>query len=314
MPRVAAFIALAALALTLAGDVAGAQEGVDLAFKFTPGEVMEYDIGMSGSGGLRAPDGESARMGLRGNLRLKVTVAQVLPDGNARLQLLIPSADMSVTVGPQNARLAYSNGRVRWYADGREQAPPDADITEVPLLGVPLEFVASPKGQVLDVVMPEIAALAGATQMAPGLSAPQIEHLGDPMFPDHPVAVGETWRRSVQVSPFGPAMPMTVTSSRTLDSYTEQGGIGLARISGHTEARLRVSRMNIGPPDSGATLSVPEMRETITSTEFFNPTAGQLVQAYYDVSFVTSISFSGGEEGPQEAGLDARLHVTIQAR
>jgi hypothetical protein len=314
MSRVVGFIALAGLALTVAGDSATAQEGVDLAFKFTPGEVMDYDISMSGSGGLRAPDGDSARMGLQGNLRLKVTVAQVLPDGNARLQLLIPDADIRVTIGAQSARLAYSNGRVRWYADGREQAPPDADITQVPLLGVPLEFVASPKGQILDVVLPEIAALAGVTQMAPGLSTPQLEHLGDPMFPDHPVVVGETWRRSVQVSPFGPTMPMTVTSSRTLDSYTDQGGIGLAKISGHTEARLRVSRMSVGPPDSGATLSVPEMRETITSTEFFNPTAGQLVRAHYEVAVVTSISFSGAEEGPQEAGLDARLHATIQAR
>ncbi len=314
MSRVACLVALAGLALTAAGGAASAQEQVDLAFQFTPGEVMDYDLTMSGSGELRAPDGELAAMGLQGSLRLKVTVAEVLPDGNARLQVLVPNADLRLTIGSQSARLVYANGRVRWYADGREQAPPEADINQVPLLGVPLELVVSPRGQMLDVVLPDIADLAGMEKMAPGLGAPQLKDLGDPLFPDHPVAVGETWRRSIQVTPFGPTMPLTVTSSRTLDSYTEQGGIGLARISGYTDARLRASAMPVGPADSGMALSVPEMRERITSTEFFNPTAGRLVRAHYALSFVTNMSFSGGNEGQQEVGVEARLNATIQAR
>jgi hypothetical protein len=314
MSRITRLLILSALAVIALGGGAVAQEEVDLAFKFTPGDVMDYDITMSGSGGLRAPDGELAAMGLQGNLRLSITVAEALPDGNARLQLLMPSADIRVTVGPQRARLVYSNGQIRWYSDGREQAPPDVDMSQAPMLGVPLEFLASPKGQILDVLLPEIADLAGMGQMVPGLGPPQFKNLGDPMFPDHPVKVGETWRRSVQVSPFGPQMPVTVTSSRTLDSYADQGGIGLAKISGHAEARLRANPMTVGPEDAGMTVSVPEMRETITSTEFFNPTAGRLVRAHYDVSFVTNVSFSGAGEGPQEAGLEARLHATIQAR
>ena len=314
MARCALLLLLSAFVLLVAATVARAQDAVDLSFKFAPGDVMEYDITMSGSGGLRAPDGEFAAMGLRGNLRLKVTVAEVLPDGNARLHLLMPSADIRATVGPQRARLAYSNGRVRWYADGREQAPPDADMSQVLVLGVPLEVVVSPKGQILDVVLSEILNLAGMEQIAPGFGKPQLRNLGEPLFPEEPVKVGNTWRRSIQISPFGPAMPVTVTTSRTLDSYADQGGVGLAKISGYGEARLRANPMNVGPPESTVTVAVPDMRETITSTEFFNPSEGRLVRADYNVSFVTRIAFSGGAEGQQEAGLEARLHATIQAR
>ncbi len=314
MSGTARVLFLSAVALVCLTRTAAAQEEVDLALKFTPGEVMDYDITVSGSGGVRAPDGEVAAMGLQASLRLQVSVAQVLPDGNARLQLVIPNADVSVTMGAERARLTYSNGRVRWYANGQEKPPPDADLAQVPVLGVPLEFLASPRGQILDVVLPAMPDLAEMAQVPPGLRAPQLKDLGEPMFPERPVKVGETWRRSVQMSPLGPAMPLTVTSSRTLDSYTEQGGIGLAKISGYTEARLRASPMTVGPAESGVTVSVPEMRETITSTEFFNPTEGRLVRAHYAMSFVASISFAGAEQGPQEAGVEARLNATIQAR
>jgi len=302
------FVALAAV------TGAAAQEGVVLAFTFTPGDVQEYDVSFSGSGGLRAPDGELAAMGMQGSCRLRLTVAEVLPDGSARLALLLQRADLHMTIGEDRARFSFANGRVRWYANGREQAPPDADIAQVPMVGVPLEFIASPRGQILDVILPNVQNLSGMQQMVPGLGTPQLKNLGEPLFPDKPVQVGETWRRSVSVMPLGPTMPVTVTTSRTLDSYSGVAAMGLAKISGYSETTFRANPMTVGPAESQMTVSMPEMKQTLTSTEFFNVTEGRLVRADYISSLVTRVSFAAGGQGQQEAGLEARFSATVQAR
>jgi hypothetical protein len=151
-------------------------------------------------------------------------------------------------------------------------------------------------------------------QMAPGLGAPNLDNLGEPLFPDHPVEVGETWRRSVSVFPFGPTLPVTVTSSRTLDSFTSEGGLALAKISGHTQSTVRLDQMGFGPEGGQVSVSVPEMTHRVTSTEFFNTNEGKLVRADYIASTVVRMQFSAGDQGQQEAGLDARLTMTVQAR
>jgi len=308
--RLVCFSVLFALAAT----AAGAQEGVVLAFKFTPGDVQRYDISFSGSGGLRAPDGEMAAMGMQGSCRAKVTVGEVLPDGSARLALLLERAEVQMTIGDQRGRFSFANGQVRWYANGREQAPPDADISQMPMIGAPLEFIASPRGQILDVILPQMQELAGMQQMAPGLGKPQLKNLGEPLFPDKPVQIGETWRKSVTAMPLGPTMPVTVTTSRTLDSYSGVEAMGLAKISGYSETTLRMNPMTVGPAESQVTVSMPEMRQTLTSTEFFNVTEGRLVRADYISSLVMTVAFVAGEEGQQEAGLEARFSATLQSR
>ncbi|MFB3880354.1 MAG: hypothetical protein ACE149_03775 [Armatimonadota bacterium] len=306
------------LVATLIGLVAGAafsQEPVSLAFKYAAGDQLEYDVTITGSGGLRAPDGQFSPAGLQGSLRVSMTVGEVQADGNARIQLRIPRADFQVNVAQERARLAYENGKVRWFSNGREQSPPDADLAQVPLLGIPLEFVAAPNGRVVDVVMPSIPNASKLQQMVPGLGAPQLQNMGEAIFPDTPIRVGESWRRSDQLTPLGATMPITVTSSRTLDSVTDEAGIKMARISGYSEARFRSNPVSISPGGSGGsmTVGVPDLRQTLTSTEFFDLGAGRLVRGDYDLSFMTRVSV-GMQGQNQEAGIEARFHATVQAR
>ena len=314
MSKLTRLFCLSLLLALAAATTAAAQEGVVLGFKFAPGDVQEYEMSFSGSGGLRAPDGEMAAMGMQGSCRAQVTVGEVLPDGSARLALLLQRAEVQMTIGEDRARFSFANGQVRWYANGREQAPPEADIAQMPMLGVPLEFIASPRGQILDVILPNLQSMAGMQQMVPGLGPPQLKNLGAPLFPDKPVRVGETWRRSVSVMPFGPTMPVTVTTSRTLDSYSGVEAMGLAKISGYSETTFRANPMTVGPSESQMTVSMPEMKQTLTSTEFFNVTEGRLVRADYISSLTTRVAFAAGEQGQQEAGLEARFSATIQAR
>jgi hypothetical protein len=318
MSRRACSLAVSVILLFLAVAAASAQEPVSLAFKYAPGDVLEYDVTVTGSGGLRAPDGEFSPAGIQGNLRLSMTVAEVRSDGNARVQLRIPRAEFQMSIAQDRASLSFENGRLRWFANGREQSPPDADLSQVPLISVPLEFIAAPTGQIVDIILPNVPAMANMQQMIPGLEAPQMQNLGDPIFPDSPVRVGETWRKYSQVAPLGPALPVTVSSSRTLDSVSNEGGIELARISGYTEARFRANSlplpMGMGAGEGGGmTVGVPDLRHTITSTEFFDVGAGRLVRGDYDFSFMTRVSVAM-EGQSQEASVEARLHATVQAR
>jgi len=135
---------------------------------------------------------------------------------------------------------------------------------------------------------------------------------GDSIFPGRPVKVGETWRTSASAAPLGPMFPVTVTSSRTLDSYHEEGGFGLAKIVGVTEARVRA-----GPtaPLLGqeVRIGISDLRHTVNSTEFFNVTAGRLLRGDYDLFLAAQVTAQAAGE-QRGAGIEARLRVNLQAR
>ncbi len=314
MLRLIRILGLSMAAMLLLATAATAQgEGISLAFKFNAGEVQEYDVSLSGSGGLRAPDGEMAAMGVQGSARLSFTVLEVLPNGNARLGAKVLRANLQVTVGKEQARMSFENGQLRWFANGKEQAPPQQDINQAPLLGVPLEFIASPNGKIIDVILPKLEGMPGLPQLPPGLQTPQLQNLGDPIFPETPVKIGETWRKVSQITPIGPMAPIAISTSRTLDSYSDTGGIGLAKISGFSEVRFRMNPMNIAPGEQAMSIGVPDMRKTVTSTEFFNPAEGKLVRADYDTSFNMRLSLGMGGQS-QEGSLEARFRTSVQGR
>jgi hypothetical protein len=301
------------LAALLAPAVSGAAEqSVPLAFKFTPGDVVTYEVSFSGSGGLRSPDGDLAPVGIQGRCDIKHTVSEVLPDGSGKVQILMPTAEVSVTIGSERARFSYTGGRLRWYANGKEHSPPEADLSRIPLLGAPVVATIAPNGRVSDLLLPDAQMTAALQQAVPGLNLAQSQGFGQQVFPDAPLKVGETWRHTARLSPLGPAMPIIANVSRTLESYDEQGGIGLARIRGFAEARVQGSSLPL-PGAGDVKVAIPEVHQTVTSTEFFNTTLGRLIRGDYDLSFSTRVSVEVGEE-QKDAGLEARLHMSVQAR
>jgi hypothetical protein len=237
-------------------------------------------------------------------------VTEVKPDGSGRLEVRVPRANIEVTIGTDKARFSYENGRLRWFANGKEHSPPAMAPGKLPLFETPVTMTVAPNGTVSDVGVADPELMRTLQQSAPGGFNPA-QAIGKGIFPDRPVAVGETWRDTAQVLPAGPSMPITVTSSRTLDSFTEQGGIGLAKISGFSEVRLQ------GTPPAVAggevNVNIPQMRQTLTSTEFFNTTAGRLVRGDYEMAFSTEVSVEvQGEK--KTGGIEARLRVGVQSR
>ncbi len=313
MVRLIALSGLFAIALLGTQMPAACQEGVELAFKFSPGEVTKYEVGISGGGHLRSSEGELAPMGVQGNLSFVCRTIEVLPDGSARLETRMPGANVEVSIGEQRARFSYENGQVRWFADGKEHAPPEADLSRIPLLGMPVVVTVAPNGRVSEGPLSDPRLLGALGEAVPGISAGQLSQLGGQMLPDGAVAVGETWRQSAQLRPLGPTMPVTITTARTLDSHAVEGGVGIAKISGYSEARCQAGQMSLSPGEREVRVAVPQLRRTITSTEFFNTSQGRLLRADYDVALSAQFSLGLGEE-EREASAEARFHIRVQAR
>lgn len=311
MMRCAGLCALAAVALLGVQGAAVGAEAMPLAFKFSPEDVMTYEVSVTGAGSLRSSEGDLSAVGLQGSLSLSCRVTEVLADGSGRLEARMPRANMQVNVGEQSARFSYENGRLRWFANGQERTPPDADLSQAPLLGTPIVFTMAPNGRMSGVSLADPRLLGALQQAAPGLPIGQLPQGTEQLFPDAPVSVGETWRKSAQFTPFGPTMPITLTTSRTLDSVSEEGGI--AKISGYSEARFQAPQVNMSPGGTEVGVAVPQLRQTIASTEFFDTSRGRLLRADYDMSFSTLVAITAGEE-KRDGGAEARFHITVQAR
>ena len=294
------------------GAASAAQQAVPLALKFTAGDTLQYDVSFSGGGGVTVPGAEVSAVGIQGSLSIAQNVIEVLPDGSGRLETTIPRVEATVTIGGDKASFTFADGKLRWSANGKESAPPDdAALSKIPLLMTPVVITLAPDGRTTDLAFSDPELMAQLSQVAPGFDLSRAWQNSEAVFPQAPVSVGETWRKTMQFSPLGSQMPVTVSTSRTLDDYTEQGGVGLARISSFTDAR--VTTMGELPAPGGFAITVPELRETVTATEFFNTTKGQLVRGDYDVSFRTSFGLKVGEE--EESGsVEARLRVSVQSR
>ena len=305
-------VALAALAGLAVAGVGCAQQGVPLAFKFATGDVLQYDVTLSGAGGMSAGEGSLTPVSLQGSFSVVQRVTRVLADGSAQLETRIPRGEITLVFDRETARFSYGDGKLRWYANGKESSPPQGDLSKVLLLGAPLTYTMAPDGLVRDMVLPAPQVLGGMAKSLPALDPSAIQGMGEAVFPSAPVRVGETWRKTAQLAPLGPGFPLSATVSRTLASFDDRGGIGLAKITGFAEVRLR----GAGSPVFSAqdvSISVPEIKQTITSTEFFNATVGRLLRGDYDLAFSARISAKAG--GQEKGGaLEARLRVSVQAR
>ncbi len=311
--RSRAILCAVLLGLVLCQGAAAANEAVELAFKFAPGDVVKHEVSVSGAGHLRSSQGQMSAIGVRGAFSIVYTTREVLADGSGRVEARIPKASLDVNVGEESTRLLYENGRLRWFANGQEHAPPEADLSQLPLMGTPVVFTISPTGRLSDIALADPRVLGALQQAVPGINLGQFRGTSDGLFPEGPVGVGETWRQSAVVTPLGPLMPITVSTSHTLDSYSEEGGIGVAKISGYSEARLQWRPTTVSPGGTEVTVGIPELRQTVTSTEFFNTSEGRLLRGDYEVAFTTRVSVQvGGEEREGEA--EARFHIFVQAR
>lgn len=223
-----AIVLAAAIALCCAVASPAQEQRVPLAFKFAVGDVIQYDVSVSGSASVIAAGNQVTPVVVRGNLSLAQTVTQVLPDGSGRLETRLPSADLTVVVDKEQAKFSFANGQLRWFANGKESTPPQGDLSKLPLIGAPVAYTMAPDGRLSNLGFADPRLMAEVLKAMPGFDLSGMQNTGEAIFPAKPVRIGETWSDSKTLAPMGPLLPFLLTTSRTLDSYSDAGGIGLA--------------------------------------------------------------------------------------
>ena len=315
--RAIAHALLLALLVLLAAQVAIADDAVPLALKFAQGDVLNYAISISGAGQLSVAGSESTGIAVQGSCTFSQTAVQVNEDGSAVLETLMPQADFTVTIKNQQARFSYADGKLRWFTDGKEQTPPQADLSKAPLLQSPLRVTTKPDGSVTDIAFSDTELLEMLRKAVPGLDkamlGPGMPAVSSaPVLPASPVKVGETWTRTHQV-PLGPNQRLDCEMRRALESVTKQGGLEIAKIVGSGEARFRGNPKLAAPGGQPVDVSIADLRQTFGSTEFFNLTTGRLIRGDYDIRFNTKLAVAMAGQG-QTGSLDLRILASVVAR
>lgn len=305
------------LLIAWASSAVGAQEAVPIAFKFAPGEVLRYDISVSGVGNLSVPGAESTSVAMQGSFGLAQSVLEVTQEGSAVLETLLPRADLVVTIKDQQAKFSFAEGKLRWFTNGKEQTPPQVDLSKAPLLQSPLRITTKPDGSVTNIGFTNTELLELLAKSVPGMPSGGLGHNlplanSSPILPSAPVKVGETWSRAEKV-PLGPGQYLDCSLNRTLDSVTKQGGLEIAKIVGSGEARFRGNPKLTVPGGQPMELSIEELRQSFGSTEFFNVSTGRLIRGDYEARLNTKMS-AGMMGQTQSAGLTFRVIVSVVGR
>ncbi len=301
------------LLLLCLGSVAYADEPVTLAFKFAEGSQISYDMALSGAGRLTAPGAAAMPLLLQGTMTLTQCPSKVDADGAAVLDTLMSRADFTVSIGDKKARFTYADGAFHWYLNGQEKTPPQADLSKAPLFSSPVQITMKPDGTVTAIGFADAKVMDALRKLIPNLG----ESLSTPssvsMFPDKPVAVGESWTQDGSLPAAG-GFTGTYTSRSTLESLDASGGMTLAKLSGLTEVKLHSAPQTLPAPGGQQfSFSLPEMKEAVVSTEFFNVGAGRMVRGDYDLQF--SMKIKAGIGSTTDSGaMDLRLKATMVAR
>jgi hypothetical protein len=305
-------LAAVALLMMTAGAAVGA-EAVPLALKFAAGDQLTYRATFSGGGSVTAPDGQTSSLDIRGSCTFTQRAVRVNADGSAEVEVLLPAADLRLSLQGRQVRFSYAGGKVRWFADGQEQAPPEVDLSTAPLLMLPVTVTMQPDGRVTGLSLPGGQFTTMLQQMLPGGVPAMPQGNSVPLFPDHPVKVGDSWEQPLSL-PAGPLTSgLTGKSRRTLEEVSGAPGMAVAKVSGFTDLRFRPGQSPSVPVGQSVTISVPEMRQTLRSQEFFDVDAGQLVRGDYDLNFTTRVAAAvGGKE--QTGSVDAHLRVEVTVR
>jgi hypothetical protein len=315
--RAFARVLLLILLVAPAVPAAGADEAVPIAFKFSQGDAINYDVSASGAGTMSVPGAEATSVGFQASCAVSQTVAQANEDGSAVLEMLVPRAEITVTIGGKQGRISYADGKVRWFTDGKEQTPPQVDLSKAPLLQLPIRLTTRPDGSVTEIGFANTEFLDMLSKAVPGLPSGVLGQSlplanSTPVLPTAPVKVGEAWTRTEKV-PLGPNQYLDCEIRRTLESVTKQGGLEIAKIVGSGGMRFRGDSKISAPGGQPLDISISDLRHTLGSTEFFNLTTGRLIRGDYEMRFSTKVS-AAMAGAPQAGSVSLRILASVVGR
>jgi hypothetical protein len=290
-----------------------------LEFKFTPGQNLNYlaTINATGSMVMQPAPAQmpNMTMSLQGNMDFSQQATQVYPDGSADLALKLPRAAINVLAAGQKFNALLQNGQLSVTINGQtQQMPPDANLSQFPLIGTPLKIRMDKLGKVTDFSLPNFGALTEMMKSS-GMDMSSMMKFNQNQLPDHPVAVGDSWTQNIAIPMTPGSPPMQIKMVNTLLGFEGVGGQQTAKIQikgSATGCNLKMPT----PTIPGANQNMPKIDTTIESmnmdmegTIWFAPQLGRMMKSQQAMTLKEVISVSGAPGGPQKSTMDMRMNI-----
>ena len=236
-----------------------AEEPVTLEYHYTPGKALHYryEVTMSGSQKnsgeeaqkeppLKEADTFSAKM----NSKITMEAKKVDPDGSAWVDVRYDAFDMSQTVNGKEVPLG-----------GEEGKPGESPFKD--LIGKTISMHFQKNGKLLE-----------AASAPKGMKNPSLDQLFGQMegiFPDHPVRLGDSWVKKLNLPIEGVTQKVAADFQNTLESFEKVGKHNCAKIKSVLKFSLPEGKVN------------PQGAETPLGISVKMEGSGELWQ-YFDVS------------------------------
>lgn len=294
-----------ALVAWLAGATA-AEDGIRLLYKFEPGQTLEYELTLSGSGvttvtpeGAEEPQ-QTVPMEMSGVMAMTQQVMHMYDDGSALLDIAIKSLEMDMTVReagePQKINMKFTPDKLILSGpEGtQELSLSEAGLATTPV-GRPMRMRMSPRGEISAFSSEGLEQLASMT----GMDLSEMMKPGETPFPDRALSPGDAWTYQMEIPSPAEDEKIEIEMEARLESLQGDGPDRLAVVS--IEGDVDLSGMTMEAP--GGAPSAQQLRfDTLTerlSGEFtFDVQRGLIGQAAYTIDLLTAMKVPGAEDQP----------------
>ncbi len=307
-------IALALWLLLASAACAQEIEGVDLVWKFVPGQTLVYEVTMSGSG-TQSTGGKSIPVEISAKLDLAQRVLEVHPDESADMEMSSDVLNVELTIErageAQDVKIRVTKEEVTVETPMGTQRlrPEEAGMRAMPPVIVPLKMTMNERGEVLAC---STAGMGALSQLLDGMDCSRIMRPAETAFPSRPVAPGESWDYVQKVSLPGAESEVDSAVRATLKRVEEVDGRRTAVISQRGAVDVSDIAAEVAGAQGGPSASVTfeKMTQATQGAIEFALDEGRLTKATYE----TDMSMAMRLPVPEMAGIFRKIASQMKMR
>jgi len=299
--------------LCLAGLVSALQGPVALRLKFAPNETARYRFyaEITGTAVNQAGPGQPMTVPIEAVLTVEAT-AKVLgldPAGIARLALKLEKGTLLMSVLGQPVKITLANGQLKVSGGTAQDQVAQMLEGQAEALSQPIVIRIDPRGKILEVQLPSSGGLLNSVMG--GMDPNTLLQQGQSQLPEHPVAVGETWKEH-QAVPLGGSEAVS-DGSYTLAGLETRNGKTLARITFSATTALdgaNLSQMN--PGQDQAVQGTMSMQTRMAGAMLFDVTAGRLARLDFSLTQGMTSNMTVAQPGQQPVTMTGNTTLTMK--
>jgi len=310
MHRLTVVLTTAVVACVLCLGFAAAQEGdrILLRNQWNAGDEITWQVTSETTGVVTMRDltqdlvaETTTEVWTRVTMPMSLVIEAVDAEGNGTVSYRLGPIDVDTLQGGQQQYIQIDPEAGTMTVNGEEQPIPGQMVPG--LLG-DMKLVFSPRGELLDMTIPEGA---GMGDFFGGMDMEQLMRLSQQSqmtFPEEPVSQGYSWAAST-AAPFGeqPDAQFDSTAVLTLAGFETVDGVQCARLEMVGAMDIAELPMGLGggtgPVPEGMEMVIGPMHISMEGSFLFDLAAGKMVSGDYDMLMDMHQHITGTAEGPE---------------